>query len=140
VAHLTYGSGDDPNRPEFGSEADLTTPTVDGTPFLKGFDGWSADMRERFWGFGKEELPLNGRVWYPDAPTGNGVGEGPFPLVLIVHGNHNMGDYSDTGYGYLGEHLASRGFVFVSVDENFLNGHHLPGPSGENDARGWLML
>ncbi len=80
--------------------------------------------------------------------------EGPFPLVLIVHGNHAMEDFSDPGYAYLGEHLASRGFIVVSVDENFLNssvGDVLDfvdpaGPSSraglreENDARGWLLL
>ena len=50
-------------------------------------------------------------------------GEGPFPLTLIVHGNHNMIDYSDEGYGYLGNLLASRGIIVVSVDQNFINGH-----------------
>jgi dienelactone hydrolase len=74
-------------------------------------------------------MPVNGRVWYPQ-------GNGPFPLVLIVHGNHNMKDFSDPGYGYLGELLASRGFIMASVDENFLNG----GISRENDARGWMLL
>ena len=47
-------------------------------------------------------MPVNGRVWYPH-------GGGPYPLVLIVHGNHNMKDYSDPGYAYLGTLLASRG-------------------------------
>ena len=47
--------------------------------------------------------------------------EGTFPLVLIVHGNHLMNDYSDPGYEYLGRSLASKGYIFVSVDENFLN-------------------
>ena len=27
----------------------------------------------------------------------------PAPLVLVVHGNHGMADYSDPGYAYLGE-------------------------------------
>jgi hypothetical protein len=56
--------------------------------------------------------------------------------VLVVHGNHNMKDFSDPGYEYLGRHLASRGFIVVSVDENFLNGNI----RGENDARGWMLL
>jgi hypothetical protein len=55
--------------------------------------------------------------------------------VLVVHGNHSPQDFSDPGYGYLGELMASRGFIFVSVDENFINGL-----SGENDARAWMML
>jgi hypothetical protein len=42
--------------------------------------------------------------------------------VLIVHGNHEMPAPSEAGYAYLGEHLASRGMIAVSVDENFLNG------------------
>ena len=47
-----------------------------------------------------------------------------------------MKDFSDPGYGYLGELLASRGFILVSVDENFINGNL----RGENDGRGWLLL
>jgi hypothetical protein len=72
-------------------------------------------LRSRYWGFDVTNLPLNGRVWYPD-------GDGPFPLALIVHGNHFMMDYSDPGYDYLGQLLASRGIILVSVDQNFLNG------------------
>ena len=72
---------------------------------------------------------MNGRVWYPD-------GAGLFPLVLVVHGNHNMRDYSDPGYDYLGELLASRGYILASIDMNFVNG----GIRQENDARGWLLL
>jgi hypothetical protein len=53
-----------------------------------------------------------------------------------VHGNHNMKDFSDPGYDYLGELLASRGYILASVDENFING----GIRGENDARGWFLL
>jgi dienelactone hydrolase len=86
-------------------------------------------------------MPLNARVWYPE-------GAGPFPLLLIVHGNHRMQDFSDPGYAYLGEHLASHGYIVASVDENFLNA----GPSsnlamfgveplsGDNGARGVLLL
>jgi hypothetical protein len=58
-----------------------------------------------------------------------------------------MEDFSDPGYGYLGELLASRGFIFVSVDENFFNSSLAdladifgPGLEEENDARGWLLL
>ena len=62
------------------------TPAVDGRPML---NGWN-DERKDFWGFDRDELPLQARVWYPD-------GDGPFPLVLIVHGNHSMYEYSDPG-------------------------------------------
>jgi hypothetical protein len=33
-----------------------------------------------------------------------------------------MGDFSEDGYAYLGEHLATRGFIVASIDEDFLNG------------------
>ncbi|MCP3963655.1 MAG: hypothetical protein GY719_37945 [bacterium] len=133
VLTLTYGSGTDRRRAEFGSGADLITESVDGTPFVKDNEGWRIDFRHRYWGFDFESLPRNGRVFHPE-------GEGPFPLVLIVHGNHNMQEFSDPGYAYLGELLASRGFIFVSVDENFLNGSWIGGLDTENDARGWMLL
>lgn len=136
VHYLTYGNGRDRHRPEFGTEADLTTDPVDGTPFVDGWDSYVGWFRDRFWGFSLDSLPLNGRVWHPE-------GEGPFPLVLIVHGNHQAEDFSDPGYAYLGELMASRGFIFVSVDENFLNSAPIDlfkGLETENDARGWLLL
>ena len=109
------------------------TSTVNAARFFKDFDGWKAALRKRYWGFGMDRLPLNGRVWYP-------AGQGPFPLVLMVHGNHNMADFSDPGYAYLGELLASRGFVFVSVDENFLNNGLFHDPPKQQAVRGWLLL
>jgi predicted dienelactone hydrolase len=141
VQTLTYGSGTDLRRPEFGAGVALRTEPFDGTPFLSGWSGLDGALRTRFWGFDARRLPVNGRVWSP-------AGEGPFPVVLVVHGNHVMQEYSDTGYDYLGELLASRGFVFVSVDENFLNGapwgklaaYGVMGVSGENAARGVLLL
>ncbi len=132
VHTLTYGSGDDV-RSEFGDEADLKTVPIDAKPFVNRIKGWKAKLRNRYWGFDRRAFPINGRVWYPQ-------GEGPFPLVLIVHGNHSMRDYSDPGYGYLGELLASRGFILVSVDENFLNGDWTDNYRTENDARGWVLL
>ena len=60
--------------------------------------------------------------------------------MLVVHGNHSMTEYSDPGYAYLGELLASRGFIVVSVDENFFNGGLYGKSSGENDARAWILL
>jgi hypothetical protein len=58
-----------------------------------------------------------------------------------------MEAFSDPGYAYLGELLASQGFIVVSVDENFLNSSLSDmvdpinsRPSKENDARGWMLL
>jgi len=119
-----YGSGDDKRRKEYGESVDFKTDPVDANPFMDYFDNMP-----RYWGFDFDSLPLNGRVWFPD-------GDGPFPLVLIVHGNHNMKNFSDSGYEYLGKLLAGRGFIAVSVDENFLNQKF----GGENDARAFILL
>ncbi len=129
VRTLYYGSGKDRRRPEFRDSVALKTRAVDGSKFASGPTPALTKQRKKYWGFGFDSLPINGRVWYPDGP-------GPFPLVLIVHGNHDMKKFSDPGYGYLGELLASRGFILASVDENFLNGNI----RGENDARGWMLL
>jgi len=133
VKALFYGSGTDIRRPEYGSSVAIKTPTVDASEFFEDFGGWKAWSRRKYWGFGMDKLPLNARVWYPDGP-------GPFPLVLIVHGNHDMADFSDPGYAYLGELLASRGFILASVDENFINSGLFHGPPKERAVRGWLLL
>ena len=132
VESLTYGSGKD-KRPEFGKDAKLTAGTVNVTPMLGRIPGFKGKMRELFWGFTEAEYPLNGTVWYPKE-------KGHYPLVMIVHGNHAMEDYSDKGYAYLGELLASQGFITVSVDENFLNGSWSGDMGNENDVRAWLLL
>ncbi|MGH7678432.1 MAG: alpha/beta hydrolase family protein [Gemmatimonadaceae bacterium] len=127
VKTLFYGSGTDKRRVEYRDSVKIKTKAVDGTPFIR-FEGAQSSERKKRWGIEVKQLPINGRVWYPDGP-------GPYPLVLVVHGNHNPYDYSDPGYDYLGELLASRGFILVSVDENFINGI-----SNENDGRGWMLL
>lgn len=135
VRTLTYGSGSDQHRPAYGEEAAIVTTSVDGSRLVR---QWSA-LRTSYWGFDAESMPRNGTVWYPEE-------DGPFPLVLVVHGNHLMENYSDLGYAYLGELLASRGFIVTSVDENFLNSSTsadlimFAGLEDENDARGWLLL
>jgi dienelactone hydrolase len=128
--YFTYGSGNDHSRPEFGKKTDLISPAVNASVFIQHWP-W---LRKQFWGFDETELPLNGRVWMPE-------GEGPFPIVLIVHGNHLMENFSDEGYGYLGELLASRGIIAVSVDENFLNYSVWSGiPDREMEVRAWMLL
>jgi dienelactone hydrolase len=132
VLTLTYGSGG-ARRPEFGAGATLRTKPVDATPFVKGTPWLRATLRRWYWGFDASAFPVNGRVWHPDGP-------GPFPLVLVVHGNHEMEEFSDPGYAYLGNHLASRGFIVVSVDENFFNASWTGDLGKENDGRGWMLL
>ncbi len=127
VLTLFYGSGTDKNRPEYRDSVAIVTETVDASTLVD--LGNSAKSRNDYWGFAPDSFPINARVWHPDAP-------GPHPLVLVVHGNHNMRDFSDPGYDWLGELLASRGYILASVDMNFING----GIRGENDGRGWLLL
>ena len=104
VGALYYGSGTDKNRPEFRDSVAFSTASVDASKLVS--LGGSAKSRNKYWGFKPDSFPLNGRVWYPQ-------GEGPFPLVLVAHGNHSMDDFSDPGYEYLGRHLASRGFILA---------------------------
>ncbi len=128
IGRLFYGSGKDLRRPEYRDSVAYQTATVDASPYVS-YAAGVAKSRRKYWGFDTKAFPLNARVWYPQ-------GDGPFPLVLIVHGNHDMKDFSDPGYAWLGELLASRGYILASIDENFLNGNS----RSENDARGWMLL
>ncbi|HEY4943098.1 MAG TPA: hypothetical protein VII56_16835 [Rhizomicrobium sp.] len=140
VITLTYGSGHDRQRPEYAAGARIVSKPVDASKLDKQWTGLGGWVRTQYWGFDVAHLPVQGRVWMPQ-------GKGPFPLVLIVHGNHVMEDFSDPGYAYLGELLASQGFILASVDENFLNSSaadfadvfHMRN-GGENSVRGWLLL
>lgn len=134
VERWSYGSGTDARRPSFGADAARTTPTVDASAVLRPLSMGADAARAAWWGFGTAALPLNALVWAP-------MGDGPFPLVLLVHGNHAMGEFSEDGYAYLGEHLASRGFIAASIDEDFLNGSWADDWSGDEQVvRAWLLL
>ncbi len=127
---LTYGSGEDLHREAFGEQVDEVVPTVDASHFIT---KWGVKRKE-FWGFDPSHLPLNGRVWLPE-------GAGPFPVVLMVHGNHTMEDFSTAGYDYLGEQLTSKGFLAISVDEDFVNFSNVSGSPNDNyELRAWLLL
>ena len=126
VLTLYYGSGTDKNRAEYCDSVAIVTQPVDASKLVD--LGSSAKSRNKYWGFPPDSFPVNACVWYPDDP-------GPHPLVLVAHGNHNMRDFSDPGYDWLGELLGSRGYILASVDMNFING----GIRGENDGRGWLL-
>lgn len=131
---LTYGAPDT-YRSEFTQADSLVTYSVDASA---GLENWTS-ARTRTFGFGPNEMPLNGTITYPDA-------EGTFPLVILVHGNHMATDYSDTGYTYLTELLASRGYIVVSIDENFLNmstfddWFFFKQLEGDNQARAIVLL
>lgn len=62
---------------------------------------------------GKVDMEV--RVHYPgrDGMVASG---GPFPLVIILHGNQLPSIPGYEGYDYLGELLASHGFIVASID------------------------
>lgn len=136
--HFTYGSGTDINREEYSKGVRFVTQSVNAEKLVDNWQGFSGWYRSHYWGFDLTNLPLNAHTWMP-------VGDGKFPIVFIVHGDHAMQDYSEKGYAYLAEHLAQLGYIVVSIDQNFLNRSWsdllLSFPlQGENDARAWLML
>jgi dienelactone hydrolase len=128
-----YGSDD--YIKEFGDENSEKSFSTNIGYFLGGF----GQSKEDYLGFNTRNVPLNAHYYVPD-------GQGPFPVVLVVHGNHEMVDRSEVGYEYLGEYLAKRGYAVFSVDENFLNYSMYNSEVkddktlGENDARAFILL
>lgn len=114
VLNFSYGSGTDGRRYVYGAGIAVRTEPADLSDFWTGGTDWRQGFRDRYWGFGPDRVPVNGRVWYPR-------GDGPFPLFLMLHGNAPMEKSSEAGYEYLARHLASRGIITVLPDQNFLN-------------------
>jgi hypothetical protein len=63
------------------------------------------------WPFTNDAAPLNGLARVPD-------GQGPFPLAVFAHGNHDPLENSTPGYLYLCELLASHGIIAATIDVN----------------------
>jgi dienelactone hydrolase len=63
-----------------------------------------------------DTLPLTATIRYPAQTSGVDApcAAGSFPLVVIMHGNSGYDD-SYLGYNYLLEHLASHGFMAMSI-------------------------
>ena len=120
VATLTYG----PDESD-----DLVTETLDYTVFDSVRDRGGLDaFFDLFLDYDFKKVPVKGKIWYPE-------GESDCPVFFMVHGNHDSNVPSYLGYEYLGEYLASNGYVVVSVDENIINA------TGEgNDKRAILLL
>lgn len=135
VVRLTYGSGREGSgrRPEYGPGVDFRSPSLDMRPLLPTFSGLQARLHRSYWGFGLEATPLNATFWLPE-------GDGPFPLVLMIHGVDPGEHRSDLGFAYLGEILASRGVAVVSTDMNFLDHPHIGTNAAEMPVRAWLAL
>lgn len=107
----------------------LEAGTYDLTPFMSRDTGdLTGNYVDAYMDYGLDQVPLAGRVWYP-ADREN------CPVLFIAHGNHEILTQSYLGYGYLGEYLASYGYVVVSVDQNACNML-----TGENDGRAVLLL
>ena len=132
--YFTYSTGEDKHRDEY-KNPDFLSYSIDASKIME--DDWNQskiNWREIFWGFNKKNIPLNGRLWIPD-------GNEKYPIISIIHGNHSMQEFSDNGYNYLGEFLSSHGYIFNSVDQNFLNGSWDGDFKGkEMTTRSWHFL
>ena len=117
VGTLNYGPGID---------ADIVTGTSNISYFASR-KGLSGKVMDYYFDYDLTCVPIAGKIYFPK--EGNN-----FPVVFIAHGNHEYSVDSYLGYDYLGEYLASNGYVVVSVDENCCNKL-----SGENDARKILI-
>lgn len=88
---------------------------------------------------GTLSLPLIAEVRYPADSTGIDVpmstAQANYPVVIIMHGMHTISDPSYLGYDYLLDHLASHGFITVSIDCNAINAI-----GGMQDTRGHAVL
>ncbi|MDJ0735225.1 MAG: hypothetical protein QNJ47_14370 [Nostocaceae cyanobacterium] len=120
---------------DYSSNPDLAEYVVFQTP-TPGYETRRIDISDfadlpsfPTWSFTAANVPINGLLRIPQ-------GTGPFPLCLIVHGNHSPQENSTPGYIYLLELLASHGIIAGSVDCNFLNGFNF----GENDGRAIVHL
>lgn len=115
---------------DYGTEGGLPSDTVSLTRYMSrsSLDGLSDLQVDLYVDYDLNAVPLVGRIWYPE-------GGQDCPVLFIAHGNHVVTVDSYLGYEYLGEYLASWGYVVVSVDHNACNML-----SGENDGRAVLLL
>ena len=119
VEELSYGPEED---------NDIVTDTLDFTIYdqteLEGLDA----LTDAFNDYDFAQTPVKGEIWYPQGQT-------DCPVFFIVHGNHDSYVPSYLGYDYLGQSLASHGYVVISVDENIINASGVG-----NDLRAILLL
>ena len=114
---------------DYGTEGGLDSDTVSLSPYCSRSDEtFTGRYTDYYLDYSLSAVPLAGRIWYPEE-TEN------CPVLFFAHGNHEIAVDSYLGYAYLGEYLASHGYVVVSVDQNACNMLN-----GENDARAILLL
>lgn len=130
IRKIYFGSKNNPKRKEYQAEnVDIKTESVNLSYYYD-------DVKTNTWGYDASECPVNGILYIP---YGENIEDTltVLPLVICVHGNHTPLEFSEGGYDYLGKHLTSHGFIFASIDQNFLNGN---GRGRENDARAVHIL
>ncbi len=113
---------------DYGTGNALAAKPVDLTRYMARGDSLTHMYVDAYMDYELSEVPVRGRIWYPS--DGKSC-----PVLFIAHGNHEITTQSYLGYAYLGEYLASHGYVVVSVDQNSCNML-----SNENDARAVLLL
>lgn len=138
----------------------LDDPSVAGTTYHIGQSSYSgttvtipADGVWSPWGTLGEEpinpatgnrefsLPLTARIRYPAVTNGINVAvhtnKMKYPLVVVMHGMSGV-SASYEGYDYLLDHLASHGFIAVSINCYPINSQVSDG--GLQDTRAYAML
>ncbi len=132
---------EDPSLPGTQFKAGKTTydePAVT-IPAVGVWCDWEPDC---IWGDTPDQelsLPLRAEVRYPADEVGNDVSVSEiyekYPLIVVMHGMHTSADPSYEGYTYLLDHLATHGYIAVSIDCNVINDIN-----GNQDTRGYAML
>ncbi|MBT7444871.1 MAG: hypothetical protein HN790_13020 [Methylococcales bacterium] len=113
VDNYQYGSGTI-QRQSLYETPYWKSKTIDLAQYIAPHLSKNTKARDQFWQFDLARFPLNAEVWLPKTSQ-------PQPLVIISHGDFFMEKYSEHGYAYLGQHLASLGYAVVSIDANALN-------------------
>ncbi|MDD7363163.1 MAG: hypothetical protein SPI65_02920 [Peptoniphilus sp.] len=116
VEVVHYGPGEDY---DFGTENYARYVTV---------PKYQDKLRKRHLGYTPSRVPYEGELYMPK-------GKRHTPLLVFVHGNHNMVEDNMGGYDYLGRYLAARGISFASIDQSHFNAFMQRSMSNENDAR-----
>lgn len=134
VGVIDYGMSEKRIQPSDTKDVvSLESESFDLSDYVGGYEGIEAAYRTWYQGYDIKNVPLAGRIWYPKEVMN-------CPVLFIIHGNHTFTTESYLGYEYLGEYLASHGYVVVSVDENVCNGNVFGNLTEENDGRAVLLL
>ncbi|MBX2841942.1 MAG: hypothetical protein KTR26_09220 [Flammeovirgaceae bacterium] len=136
VNSFYYGSDINDSRPQYQKEnLNLISKTIDGSLLYPKWSSQRNKIIEWQWGLDVKKMPVNGMVWMPEVLSTSA------PLVMIVHGNNQMENASESGFSYLGELLATKGYIVVAIDLNFLNDTWRGNYRGITlETKSWLIL